>query len=427
MKLGQELTYSQIESIAHYLYLHCEVRENQLKQLMQVVSETAPHFIRCIKPNPRNLPDLFEPNSVTEQLRYGGVLQAIQIARAGFPVRPLHDEFVRDYAVLLLGSGRGRRLRDIVRLGSHRARAEQLLTSIDSAFGLPRIPGGQRASAAIGNSRVFLKQQVHDALCHLRFLVRGKSAQRIQAKWRSYFFRTRVYLPAVRKAPGAQAVVRAAMVRRFFLRWLASRRIQSYWRMRTQFKRWNAEIVKRAKSAEKSAVNWKGLIPASALQSQNERRGISAFARSQSLGDAPDVQRLMGDFQDRKEQFMRNIEKENDELSSDHFSKRMQDLHSELEQAKRALNQVEEQINLGAPVTTGRQRTVVVGAPKAPQLRVNPSHCDYPAEPRRNLIAAAQARSDRFDSDKLAQEEAEMKKLIGRIQSELAKPAQQRK
>ena len=43
---------------------------------------TDPHFIRCIKPNPHNLPDIYDRPSVTEQLRYGGVLQAVQVSPA---------------------------------------------------------------------------------------------------------------------------------------------------------------------------------------------------------------------------------------------------------------------------------------------------------------------------------------------------------
>ena len=53
---------------------------------------TEPHFIRCIKPNPQNVPDLFDRKGVTEQLRYGGVLQVVQVSRAGYPVRINHQE-----------------------------------------------------------------------------------------------------------------------------------------------------------------------------------------------------------------------------------------------------------------------------------------------------------------------------------------------
>ncbi|CAE7831132.1 XI-D [Symbiodinium sp. CCMP2592] len=77
--------------------------KEQLSSLMDVVDLTEPHFIRCIKPNPQNLPDLFDRKAfhgllnlwglvdctwllglqgVTEQLRYGGVLQVVQVSWA---------------------------------------------------------------------------------------------------------------------------------------------------------------------------------------------------------------------------------------------------------------------------------------------------------------------------------------------------------
>ncbi|OEH75849.1 myosin f [Cyclospora cayetanensis] len=47
-------------------------KKEQLHTLMETIGETSPHFIRCIKPNPQNLPDVFHRPSVNEQLRYGG-------------------------------------------------------------------------------------------------------------------------------------------------------------------------------------------------------------------------------------------------------------------------------------------------------------------------------------------------------------------
>ncbi|CAK9054992.1 unnamed protein product, partial [Durusdinium trenchii] len=75
----------------------------QLKELLQQIQSTQPHFIRCIKPNPKNqafrdreaTKPFFDRPSVAEQLSYQGVLAAIKVARAGFPVRFWHSEFLR--------------------------------------------------------------------------------------------------------------------------------------------------------------------------------------------------------------------------------------------------------------------------------------------------------------------------------------------
>ena len=56
-----------------------------------------PHFIRCLKPNDANVPDVLEAPRLVEQLRYCGVLEAVRVARAGYPVRFPHAEFARRY------------------------------------------------------------------------------------------------------------------------------------------------------------------------------------------------------------------------------------------------------------------------------------------------------------------------------------------
>ena len=57
--------------------------------LMGTLKECQPHFIRCIKPNPQSQPGQLAPPYVLEQLRAGGVLEAVRIACAGFPTRKL--------------------------------------------------------------------------------------------------------------------------------------------------------------------------------------------------------------------------------------------------------------------------------------------------------------------------------------------------
>ena len=53
--------------------------ECQLSDLLENrLKKASPHFIRCIKPNGSKAPDMFEGFLVMEQLRYSGVLEAIQ-------------------------------------------------------------------------------------------------------------------------------------------------------------------------------------------------------------------------------------------------------------------------------------------------------------------------------------------------------------
>ena len=71
--------------------------QNQLAQLMSVLDQSHPHFVRCIKPNNTKQPDVLDVALTLQQLRYSGVLEAIQIRKGGYPVRRAHREFRQRY------------------------------------------------------------------------------------------------------------------------------------------------------------------------------------------------------------------------------------------------------------------------------------------------------------------------------------------
>lgn len=73
---------------------------SQLKTLRARIDETVPHYIRCLKPNDELAPDYFEPKNIVEQLRCGGVLEAVRVSRAGYPTRYPHDIFLARYLIL---------------------------------------------------------------------------------------------------------------------------------------------------------------------------------------------------------------------------------------------------------------------------------------------------------------------------------------
>ncbi len=63
------------------------VFSESLAQLIGTMSQCAPYFVRCIKPNEVKLPKQFNNKMVLDQLRYSGMLETIRIRRAGYPVR----------------------------------------------------------------------------------------------------------------------------------------------------------------------------------------------------------------------------------------------------------------------------------------------------------------------------------------------------
>ncbi|XP_020095409.1 myosin-1 [Ananas comosus] len=74
----------------------------QLFKLMQRLEDTTPYFIRCIKPNSKQHPGMYEYDLVLQQLRCCGVLEVVRISRAGYPTRMTHQQFAERYGFLLL-------------------------------------------------------------------------------------------------------------------------------------------------------------------------------------------------------------------------------------------------------------------------------------------------------------------------------------
>ncbi|KAK7345799.1 hypothetical protein VNO77_16410 [Canavalia gladiata] len=72
----------------------------QLQQLMDTLNQTEPHYIRCVKPNTLLKPCIFENMNVIQQLRSGGVLEAVRIKCAGFPTHWTFHAFITRLGIL---------------------------------------------------------------------------------------------------------------------------------------------------------------------------------------------------------------------------------------------------------------------------------------------------------------------------------------
>ena len=95
IKLGESINSSNINAKS----LSYKFRK-QLKSLLTVIDKTDTHYVRCLKPNNKNLPNLFNRRKVIEQLKYCGVIEAIKVSRSGYAVRMLHENFRKKYKVL---------------------------------------------------------------------------------------------------------------------------------------------------------------------------------------------------------------------------------------------------------------------------------------------------------------------------------------
>ncbi|OWF39552.1 myosin-IIIb-like [Mizuhopecten yessoensis] len=68
-----------------------------LAELVEKLTSSEPHFIRCLKPNANQSPDNFDGKLILTQLRSTGVLETTRIRKQGFPTRLPHHVFVDRY------------------------------------------------------------------------------------------------------------------------------------------------------------------------------------------------------------------------------------------------------------------------------------------------------------------------------------------
>merc|ERR1719471_2038275 len=71
-----------------------------LTELMSILHNCEPHFVRCLVPNTHKKPGEVEPPLIMHQLTCNGVLEGIRICMRGFPNRMLYPDYKMRYACL---------------------------------------------------------------------------------------------------------------------------------------------------------------------------------------------------------------------------------------------------------------------------------------------------------------------------------------
>nr|XP_025963174.1 unconventional myosin-XIX [Dromaius novaehollandiae] len=79
--------------------------KGSLEHLMQILNSTTPHYIRCIKPNADCKAMTFKREEVLSQLQACGIVEAITISAAGFPIRVSFQSFIERYEILRKSCG----------------------------------------------------------------------------------------------------------------------------------------------------------------------------------------------------------------------------------------------------------------------------------------------------------------------------------
>ena len=146
--------------------------KNQLDNLLNEISKQNQFYIRCIKPNDENIPNNFDKNRVIEQFNYCGVLEAIKIARLGYPVRIKNNIFLDTYFSLF----------NYYKIYLNENNISLLF--IKRKY--------QENKYKIGITKVFLKKDLHNILNEENKTIKNISSIKVQSIIRMYFISKKI-------------------------------------------------------------------------------------------------------------------------------------------------------------------------------------------------------------------------------------------
>ncbi|XP_054991733.1 unconventional myosin-XV [Sorex araneus] len=147
--------------------------QQSLLDLVEKMELCNPLFVRCLKPNHKKEPGLFEPDVVMAQLRYSGVLETVRIRKEGFPVRLPFQLFIDRY-------------RCLVALQHDVPASGDVCVSV-----LSRLCTVMPNMYRVGISKLFLKEHLHQLLESMREHVLNLAALTLQRCLRGFFIHRR--------------------------------------------------------------------------------------------------------------------------------------------------------------------------------------------------------------------------------------------
>ncbi|XP_041432611.1 unconventional myosin-XV [Xenopus laevis] len=213
--------------------------QQSLLELVEKMERCNPFFVRCIKPNSRKEPNLFEPDIVTSQLKYSGILETIRIRKEGFPVRIPFSFFLSRY-------------RCVMDLGPNVRVDGQICVTVLKKL----CPSATPSMYCIGVSKLFIKENVYQLLESKRDQLMNRAAVTLQRYSRGYLTRKRFYTLRYRIIQ-LQALARGYLARRKFYNWrkimMKFRAVVRIYVNRRKYLRMKAEARRIAEEERKKA------------------------------------------------------------------------------------------------------------------------------------------------------------------------------
>lgn len=176
--------------------------KNSLNNLMDILMDKEPSYIRCIKPNDKKQPTIFDVDLVSHQVKYLGLMENLRVRRAGFAYRRTYERFLKRYKCLSKETW-----------PNYHGNAKDGVQVLACALGY------ERDEYRMGKTKIFIRFpktlfQTEDAYQ----IKKHDIATIIQAAWKGYSQRQK-YLKMK-----ASAIIMQKWIRRFLAQRLAKRR-----------------------------------------------------------------------------------------------------------------------------------------------------------------------------------------------------------
>ncbi|CAK90321.1 unnamed protein product (macronuclear) [Paramecium tetraurelia] len=150
--------------------------QNSLKDLLNLLNLSIPKYIRCIKPNNFKQPLTFDASEVRRQMTCAGLMEAIQIRKAGYEIRQKHSEFIKKYQHLVNKNPKNiKNIEEMLKLLGENQQIGAFLKEQQTELGFQ-----------IGKTKLFMKQHFREYFDTKLIEFRLKYILKIQKQFRIY-------------------------------------------------------------------------------------------------------------------------------------------------------------------------------------------------------------------------------------------------
>jgi len=205
--------------------------KRSLDKLLSTMSSTNCHYIRCIKPNTRSLPLLFEPNYVVEQLKASGIVETAQICSLVHPHQIDLSKFINQFSFIL---PQDLLVYEFVNR-TPQEKAETILSFFTKNIMCKTTIANQHLERwQVGNNNLFLVSDLYEQMIQYRARITHKSASIIQRFWKKTLHLKKC--KAELKKAIAKQNMAACVIQKYFRLFLINRQnkaiytIQRAWR-----------------------------------------------------------------------------------------------------------------------------------------------------------------------------------------------------